>query len=357
MPPDIDSLLKIACDRDASDLHLTTDEPPILRCNGRIEPLTDAGDLSEDDVRQMFITLTDKKRLEHLMETKEYDGSMATPEGQRVRINAYLQKDRLALALRILPSEFFDLYELGLPEIVCERIVGMHQGLVLVTGATGSGKTTTLASLLNEINRTRSLHIHTIEEPIEYVHTSRQSFVTQRAIGEDTQDFPEASRRALRQDPDVVLIGEMRDTDTMSTALTLAETGHLTLATLHTSTAMQTISRIISAFPAARQVQIRVQLASTLAFVICQKLIPNADGQGRSLAAEILAGNSAVRAMIREKKTHQLKMTMQTNYEIGMRTMNQSLVALVNEGRISRSTALNYSDDEEGLEDLLDNSS
>jgi twitching motility protein PilT len=354
-PPrtEVHRLLGLAVEWGASDLHLAAGNPPVLRVHGDLVPIEGAEPLSADDLREGVREMLGDERFEELGRSLEFDGSTSLDTGHRIRINAYIEKGGPALALRVLPSEFFAIGALGLPERICDRIVRMHQGLVLVTGATGSGKTTTIASLVNEINRSRPVHIHTIEDPIEYIHASKRAYVTQRELGKDTGSFAEALRRSLRQDPDVVVIGEMRDVETMETALTLAETGHVTFATLHTSDAAQTISRVISAFPAARQPQIRIQMATTLAFIISQKLIPNAAGDGRSLAAEILVATPAVRALIRENKAHQLLMTMQTSYELGMRTMNQSLATLVGSGRVTRETALGYAENREELAELV----
>jgi twitching motility protein PilT len=324
-----------------------------VRIHGSLLPLECSSDLTDRDVHDLIAQLLTPDDLKEAEEAREYDGAITLASGIRLRINIYQQSGALAAVLRLLPSEFFPLDQLGIPAEVCTMIITLQQGLVLVTGATGSGKTTTIASLVNEINRRRPLHIHTIEDPVEYVHRSCCSFVTQREVGRDTSSFAEASRRSLRQDPDVVVIGEMRDIETMATALTLAETGHLTFATLHTADAVQTVSRVISAFPAQQQPQIRIQLANTLSFAICQKLIPQARGSGRSLAAEVLVATQAVRALIRENKTHQLRMTMQTSHQHNMRTMNQSLACLVAGGLVNRDTALAYSDDAEELIDLI----
>ncbi len=349
----VSDLLALAVERGASDLHLAADNPPVLRLHGSLALIADEGALSDSEVRQMVQEIVGEHCLKELETAREFDGSMSLPSGHRVRINVYVQKGNPAVALRILPSEFFPVESLGLSKSICQDIISLHQGLVLVTGATGSGKTTTIASLINEINERRPLHIHTIEDPIEYLHVSRRAFVTQREIGHDTSSFAEASKWSLRQDPDVVVVGEMRDTETMAAALTLAETGHLTFATLHTSDAVQTISRVISAFTAEKQQQVRIQLATTLAFIVCQKLIPWQDCSGRSLASEILVATPAVRAMIRENKTHQMRMAMQTGCEVGMRTMGQSLAALVREGSVSLQTALAYSDDRQELNELV----
>ncbi|MFP4379741.1 MAG: type IV pilus twitching motility protein PilT [Candidatus Sumerlaeia bacterium] len=353
MNKEVFELLALAVDRGASDLHLAAGNPPLLRVHGVLDPLPDRAPLTDAGVRAIIQDIIGEERLGEIENVREFDGSFALPSGHRIRINVYIQNETLAAALRVLPSEFYPVDKLGLPKSACMQIIKLHQGLVLVTGATGSGKTTTIASLVNEINRTRPVHIHTIEDPIEYVHVSKRAFVTQREVGRDSGSFAEATRRSLRQDPDVVVIGEMRDTETMETALTLAETGHLTFATLHTSNAVQTISRVISAFPAEQQPQIRIQLATTLAFVICQQLIPKLDNEGRSLAAEVLVVTPAVRALIRENKTHQLRMTMQTGCDHDMSTMNQSLGALVKTGMISKNDAMDYSDDKQELVDLM----
>jgi twitching motility protein PilT len=353
MKKEILRLLELAVERGASDLHLAAGNPPLLRVHGSLDPLHGGTVLTDVAVRGMIQDLVGEKRITLIEKEREFDGSFDLAGGHRIRINVYVQSETLAVALRILPSDFFSLDDLGLPGGVCRQIVALHQGLVLVTGATGSGKTTTIASLINEINRTRPVHIHTIEDPIEYVHVSNRAFVTQREVGRDTGGFAEATRRSLRQDPDVVVIGEMRDVDTMATALTLAETGHLTFASLHTSEAIQTVSRVISAFPAEQQPQIRIQLATTLAVVICQKLIPCTDGRGRALAAEVLVATPAVRALIRENKTHQLRMTMQTGFEHEMQTMNQSLYTLVRDNRVKPDTAVDYSDNKQELNELL----
>ena len=295
-------------------------------------------------ITRLLTVMVGERLFKQLTETGELDAAFELTGGHRLRINAYRQLGNYAAAIRLLPNKFFKLGQLGLPMPVLNKICGLQSGLVLVTGATSSGKTTTIASIVNEINKVRPCHIHTIEDPVEYRHRSQTAFVTQREVGTDTESFAEALRRSMREDPDVIVVGEMRDIETMSAALTLAETGHLTFATLHTSTAIQTISRIVSAYPAAQQAQVRVQLASTLQFAICQKLIPWDNGQGRSLVAEILIVNSAVRAMIRDEKTHQLKNVMQTNYDLGMQTLEQSMEEVVKTRRISRKIAEAYLD-------------
>jgi twitching motility protein PilT len=265
----------------------------------------------------------------------------------------YMQQKEIAWALRALPSEFMSLEQLGLPPQIYHNACALKKGLVLVTGATGSGKSTTLASMINQINETRECHIFTIEDPVEYLHFNKKAFISQREIGEDTESFHEALRRVLREDPDVVLIGEMRDRITMQAALTLAETGHLTFATLHTNEAIQTVTRIIGSFPANEQDQIRTQLATNLNLVISQQLIPWDNGKGRSLSAEILVATPAVKAMIRENKIHQVASAMQTGSQYGMLTMNTAIKDLYLSGRIGKDTAMSWSIDKEDMQRQL----
>lgn len=338
-----DALLDSLTEAGGSDLHLATGNPPVFRVQGilrHLDPWSES--LDSGTVEAWIRQAVGDAGWERARREGELDAAFSRADGTRCRINVYRQQDHFAAAIRLLPNRFFELPELGLDIRLLERICAMHSGLILVTGTTSSGKSTTIASIVNRINQIRSCHIHTIEDPIEYRHKSLKSFVTQREVGRDTASFAEALRRSMRQDPDVVVIGEMRDLDTMSAALTLAETGHLTFATLHTSDAVQTVSRIISSYPAAQQSQIRVQLASTLRVVISQKLVPWARGGGRSLAAEILVVTPSVRAMIREEKTHQIGTAIQTGGEYGMQTLNQSLVALLARRRIARCTALEY---------------
>ncbi|MDR1923927.1 MAG: PilT/PilU family type 4a pilus ATPase [Planctomycetaceae bacterium] len=342
MNEDTQALLRYLISEGGSDLHLAADNPPMIRIHGKLVPLADQPVLSASDTQLIISQLVLESEMHELQRSGELDAAIELEGGYRIRINAYRQQGSYAAAIRLLPNKFFDFKELGLPINVLEHICQLHSGLVLVTGATSSGKSTTIASIVNRINQERYCHIHTIEDPVEYRHRSMRSYVTQREVGKDTSTFGEALRRSMREDPDVIVIGEMRDLETMSAALTLAETGHLTFATLHTSTAIQTVSRIVSAFPAAQQPQIRVQLASTLQYAICQKLIAWDNGKGRSLVAEILYVNSAVRAMIRDEKTHQIMNVMQTNYEQGMRTLDQSLDDTIKKGHISAKNAKLY---------------
>ncbi|MDR1959662.1 MAG: PilT/PilU family type 4a pilus ATPase [Planctomycetaceae bacterium] len=329
-------------DANGSDLHLAANNPPMIRIHGNLVPMKDQPVLTDTDTLSYISQLLREPALQELQKIGELDAAIELEGGHRLRINAYRQQGTYAAALRLLPNRFFELHELGLPMNVLRHICQLHAGLVLVTGATNSGKSTTIASIVNQINQNRNCHIHTIEDPVEYRHHSRRAFVTQREVGHDTVSFAEALRRSMREDPDVIVVGEMRDLETMSAALTLAETGHLTFATLHTSTAIQTISRVVSAFPAAQQAQVRIQLASTLQYVICQKLVPWDNNEGRSLVAEILVVNSAIRVMIRDEKSHQMNNVMQTNYESGMRTLEQSMEEIVMTGKISQKTAVLY---------------
>ena len=337
-------------ERGGSDLHLATGNPPIFRLNGRLERLaSEQHPLTAEMISAVIAGTVGDEALDQLRHTGELDAAFERKDGTRLRINAYRQQGALAAAIRLLPNRFFTLEELGLDVRLLKRICSMHAGLILVTGSTSSGKSTTIASLVHEINKTRPCHIHTIEDPIEYRHQSLCAFVTQREVGRDTASFAEALRRSMRQDPDVIVVGEMRDLETMTAALTLAETGHLTFATLHTSDAVQTVSRIVSSYPAAHQAQVRVQLATTLQVVLSQKLIPWADGEGRSLAAEILVATPNIRAMIRDEKTHQMRTAMQTGSEHGMQTLNQSLLNLLALRKINQATALEYSEDKSNL--------
>lgn len=331
--------------QNGSDLHLAAENPPVIRLHGKLGPLEGYPVLTAKDINQICIDLVGADAFKVLEEQGDLDRAVSLEGGYRLRINAYRQQDTHAMAIRLLPNRFFKFCELGLPEEILESICDLQSGLILVTGATSSGKSSTIASIVNKINQERPCHILTIEDPIEYKHISKQAFVSQREIERDTESFSEALRRAMRQDPDVIVIGEMRDLDTMSAAMTLAETGHLTFATLHTNSAISTITRIVSAYPAAQQAQARIQLADSLQYVISQKLISKDKGNGLALAAEILVVTPAVRALIRESKSHQIKTAMQTSKNLGMQTLNQSLESLVYKGDINFDTALRYSEE------------
>lgn len=344
-----DRMIQELIARGGSDLHLAAGTLPCMRVNGILQPLEQYGPQNAEAIGDMVRLMVGENDFLQLSRSGDLDRAVSVEGGYRLRINAYRQQGTFAVALRLLPNKFYAFTDLGLPLTVLESISCLHSGLILVTGTTSSGKSTTIASIVNRINGERPCHILTIEDPVEYCHVSKTAFVTQREIGRDTASFAEALRRAMREDPDVVVVGEMRDLETMTAALTIAETGHLTFATLHTGSAVQTISRIISAYPAAQQSQARVQLASCLQYIICQKLIPGDSGQGLRLAAEILVVTPAVRAMIREEKSHQIKTAMQTGSELGMRTLNHSLADLIDARHITLDTALNYSEEKAEL--------
>ncbi len=354
MIDDISSLLDTLVEANASDMHLSAGVRPYVRIHGRLEPSAKCPEpISADEMEAITSALLGEKRHADFRKTGECDMAMNLEGGRRIRINAYRQLGRTSLAIRLLPSEFFPLEKLGVPMDICSMVCAMQKGLVLVTGATGSGKTTTLASLLNKINIERECHMFTIEDPIEYVHTPIKAFVSQREVGHDTASFHEALRRVLRQDPDVVMIGEMRDNETMRAALTLAETGHLTLATMHSSGAVHTISRIVGSFPSNEQDLVRTQLAGSLSLVISQQLVPWDDGEGRSLAVEILLATPAVKALIRENKIHQIPSAIQTGSTLGMKTMGSSLAEMVASGEISRETAQAWSIEKDELRNSM----
>jgi twitching motility protein PilT len=326
-PSAIDPLLAAMAERNASDLHLTAGAPPVIRVNGKLERLPDADELDLDDIRTIVYRILSTEQQKVLETKRQLDFSYSLPGVARFRVNAYYQRMSLGAAFRMIPTRIKTLEELALPERLYE-LGEKPRGLVLVTGPTGSGKSTTLAALIDRINRTQAEHILTIEDPIEFLHDHRRCIVNQREIGDDATTFAEGLRAALRQDPDVILVGEMRDLETIATALTAAETGHLVFATLHTQSAPQTIDRVIDAFPAEQQQQVRVQLAATLQGVVTQNLVPTADRRGRTAALEILMPDDAVRNLIRQAKIEQIYSVMQTSSGRGMQTMEQSLADL-----------------------------
>jgi twitching motility protein PilT len=334
----IDQLLKIAIERNASDLHITAGLPPMLRIDGRLVP-TEFPRLKPEDTRRLIYAILNDKQREKFERDLELDTSYGIPGYGRFRLNVFKQRGAVSAAFRSIPNIIKTPQELGLPDIVNE-LAKKRSGLILVTGPTGVGKSTTLAAIIDIINSTRSEHILTIEDPIEFIHTHKKSMINQRELGVDTYSFANALRSALREDPDVILVGEMRDLETISGVLTAAETGHLVLSTLHTIDAPQTIDRIIDVFPTHQQQQVRIQLAGVLEAIISQQLIPAATGSGRVLACEVLIANAAVKNIIREGKVHQLKAIMQTNRQIGMQTMDQSLYDLWKENKISTEEAI-----------------
>ncbi len=336
----IEALLEECVNRNASDLHIQVGLPPILRLDGVLRPITTYPVLDDKTVQQLVFATLDEDQQKILMKDKEFDYSFAFGDLGRFRVNAFHERGNMAAAFRLIPNEIKSLEDLGLPAIV-ESFADHPHGLVLVTGPTGSGKSTTLAALIDKINSEKPVHIITIEDPVEFTHHSKRAVVAQREVHYDTFSFAAALRSILREDPDVVLIGEMRDLETIQAAITTAETGHLVFATLHTNSAAQSIDRIIDVFPAHQQPQIRAQLANVLNGICSQRLIPAIDG-GRVCVTEILVVNPAVRAVIREGKTHQLDMIMQTSVDQGMQTMDRELAKLVKAGTISYDVAHEY---------------
>lgn len=339
----IEILLEEVVNKRASDLHIQVGNPPMLRIDGSLVPVPKTPVLDAKAVEQLIMSILDEEQQQILLKDKELDFSFAFGNLARFRANAFHERGNLAIALRSIPSVVQSVADLGLPKVV-SSFAEYPQGLVLVTGPTGSGKSTTLAALVDKINTETAQHIVTIEDPIEFTHQSKQSVIVQREVHYDTYSFSAALRSALRQDPDVVLIGEMRDLETIAAAITIAETGHLVFATLHTNSAAQSIDRMIDVFPPHQQPQIRSQLANILQGICCQRLVP-AIGGGRVVAAEVLVANSAVRNIIREGKTHQLDAVIQTGADQGMQTMDRTLVKLVQTGVVTYDEARNYAID------------
>jgi twitching motility protein PilT len=351
-PLSIDGLVQEMKDLEASDLHLTVGSKPVLRRRGDLEALEHHEILTAEMTRDLLYRILSTEQQKVLETRRHIDMAYAIPGVGRLRVNIFFQRASLGAAFRMIPTDIRSLAELGLPPHI-EVLAEKPRGLVLVTGPTGSGKSTTLASLIDHINSTRSDHILTIEDPIEFLHYHRMCLVNQREIGFDTPSFAEALRAALRQDPDVILVGEMRDLETIATALTAAETGHLVFATLHTQSAPQTIDRVIDVFPAEQQDQVRIQLAGTLQGIVTQNLVPTADHLGRVAALEILFPDDAVRNLIRQGKIEQIYSVMQTGTSRGMQTMEQSLADLLLRGVISRDAALARTTKPEQLEALV----
>ena len=335
----IDTLLEQVTTQGASDLHLTADSPPVIRVRGQLEPIEGFDPLSAEQTRDLLYRMLSTEQQKQLEIKRQLDFSHAVPGLARFRVNVYFQRETLGAAFRLIPDRIKSADELALPSVLLE-LAKRPRGLVLVTGPTGSGKSTTLATMLDEVNRTRSQHILTIEDPIEFLHSHKRCIVNQREIGPDATGFAEALRAALRQAPDVILVGEMRDLETVATALTAAETGHLVLATLHTQSAPGTIDRVIDVFPAEQQGQVRTQLAASLEGVVTQTLLPTLDGRGRVPALEVLLPDDAVRNLIRQAKIEQIYSVMQTSTARGMLTMEQSLADLTIRRVITQDVAL-----------------
>jgi twitching motility protein PilT len=336
----------------ASDLHITAGAPPMLRVRGGLVPVEGAPKLTPTDTREIVYTILGSSQRQRLETDWQIDFAYSIPGHARFRVNAYFQCGTIGAAFRLIPAETVPIEKLGLPPVVRE-FARKPRGIVLVTGPTGSGKSTSLASLINEINETRDEHIMTIEDPIEFLHRHKKCIVNQREVGGDAQSFAMALKAALRQDPDVILVGEMRDMETIGTALTAAETGHLVFATLHTQDAPQTVDRIIDVFPPSQQGQIRAQLAIGLQGIVTQTLVPTADGKGRCVAAEVLVPTPGVRNLIREGKTHQIYSLIQTGAAHGMQTMDTSLADLVRSGLITQAAAETRSSSIEELRKLI----
>ena len=352
MKADIRTLLKLMVEKDASDLHLTVGVPPQIRVDEKIIS-TEFDKMTARDTKEQAYSILSKEQIENFEMNKELDLSFSIEGVSRFRVNVYMQRGYVGTAIRAIPFKIMSFEECGLPINVATDFCRKPKGLVLVTGATGSGKSTTLASMISKINAERECHIVTIEDPIEFVHENKKAIIEQRELGSDTFSFPSALKHVLRQDPDVILIGEMRDLETIESALIIAETGHLVFATLHTSDSVQTMNRIISVFPAYQQAQIRVQLSFVLMGVLSQQLIPNASGKGRILATEVMVANPAIRSMIREQKTHQIYSVLQTGQREGMKTMNQALQELHAKGLIAGEEAIARTTDLSDLARLL----
>jgi twitching motility protein PilT len=336
----------------ASDVHLTAGYPPAMRLRGKIVPLEEYDRLSPQQTRDTVYSLLNDDQRKRFESQKQLDLAYAVPGVARFRVNCFFQRGSISAAFRRIPQQIPLLDELGLPRVL-EDMTHKPRGLVLVTGPTGSGKSTTLAAMLDIINAEREEHILTIEDPIEFLHGHKRCIVNQREIGADAEDFATALRAALREDPDVILVGEMRDLETMSTALTAAETGHLVFATLHTQSTAQTVDRIIDIFPAQQQAQVRMQLSIALQGIVTQQLLPTVDGAGRVVACEVLVPTPAVRNLIREGKTHQIYSAIQTSGSLGMQTMDAHLAQLVRASRISRKLAEQRASVPEELKRLL----
>ena len=348
----IPELLGKVLDHEGSDLHLTAGAPPVVRVHGELERIEGYPAMSPRALQGMIYAILPQKLRERFEQELELDMSYSLPGRARFRVNVYMQRDAIGAAFRVIPFEIKAIDELGLPSVVAD-LARFQRGFVVVTGPTGSGKSTTLASMVDVVNTERKGHIMTVEDPIEFLHKHKSCIVNQREVGADTHGFSTALKHVLRQDPDVILVGEMRDLETISTAITAAETGHLVFATLHTQDAPQTIDRIIDVFPPHQQQQVRVQLATTLMGVVTQQLIPTSDGHGRVAAIEVLVTTPAVRNLIREGKVHQIYSSMQAGGRFGMQTMDMSLAQHVKAGHITQQLAFERCHDPEELTRLM----
>jgi twitching motility protein PilT len=334
----IDQLLRDLVGREASDLHLKVNEPPIMRIHGDLKRM-DYPKFTQESLETMLRGILNEERIEKLQTFKELDLSYNVPGAARFRVNMFWQRGKIGAVFRVIPFKIKTIDELMMPQ-VCKRLSLLARGLILVTGPTGSGKTTSLAAMIDHINMSRRSHIMTIEDPIEYVHQDKMGVINQRELGTDTHAFAEALKHVMRQNPDVILVGEMRDLETIQLAITAAETGHLVFSTLHTVDAAQTIDRMVDVFPPDQQAQIRTQLSVTLQAVISQALLPTADGRGRVAAFEVMAATPSIRTLIRDGKTHQLYLDIQTGADMGMQTLDASLLGLVKNGHVDYEHAL-----------------
>ena len=347
----LDDLLLHVVEVGASDLHLTAGSPPTVRRNGEMQAIEGYPPLTSEQLRSTLYGVMTERQRKAFEEELELDFAYAVPKRARFRVNVFQQRESLGSVMRLIPWEIKSLESLGMPAVI-ESFAALKRGLVLVTGPTGSGKSTTLAALIDKVNRERRGHIMTIEDPIEFLHQHRGCIVNQREVGQDTRAFRAALKHVLRQDPDVILVGELRDLDTISVALTAAETGHLVFATLHTQSAQDTITRIVDVFPADQQQQVRTQLASTLQGVVCQTLVKTVDGRGRVAGVEVMVCNSGIRAMIRDDKLQQIQGALQSGAKDGMQTLNAHLAALVKAGRITYEAGLEHCSNRADFETL-----
>ncbi len=352
MREDLKAILSDMPAKNASDLHISANAPLHYRVDSGLVKVNDKV-LTGNDSRDLAYSMMSDEQKKKFEDQKELDFSIQIEDVGRYRVNVFLQRGEVGAAIRLIPFKINTLAECGLPVNVAKKLCMAHRGLVLITGATGSGKSTTLAAMIDEINNTRNCHIVTVEDPIEFVHKNKKAVIDQRQVIEDTRSFSNALRHVLRQDPDVILIGEMRDLDSIEQAMIIADTGHLVFGTLHTSDSTQTINRVVDVFPAHQQKQIRAQLSFALVGIISQQLIPRKDRPGRALAAEVLIATPAVRSSIRDAKEHQIYSIIQTSQKFGMVTMNQSLVELVSSGAISREEAIGRANDVEELLKML----
>lgn len=348
----IEELVQQLVDRGGSDLHISAGAPPMIRISGKLVS-TEQEVLDAETTQKLVYSILDNEQILKFEKEWELDMAFGIAGLGRFRTNIFYQRGAVGAVLRSIPYEIKNLSDLGMPQELCEQLCNKPKGLILVTGSTGSGKSTTLAAMIDFINRSHNNHIMIIEDPIEFVHRNKSCLINQREVGADTRGFYEALRTVLRQDPNVIMVGEMRDQQTIAAALTIAETGHLTFATLHTNDVVQTINRIIDVFPSHQQDQIRTQLSFTLEAVFCQQLVPRADGRGRALACEIMIANQAVRALIRENKAHQLASIIQTGGRHGMKTMNQALFDLYRQHLITYDEALSRTTDPEDLKRIF----